>query len=132
MFSATFTFAKGDYDDEFHQRDQAIAEVARSTPGYLGEEAWENPASGLISTVYYWETLEGLQGLIEHPLHIAAKQRQGRWLKGYHVTIAQVLKSYGDGGVAHPLAHAVTVHASHSSGVPEAARPAACRRGPPG
>lgn len=106
MYSATFTFTRGEYDDEFHERDQAIAQIARSTPGYLGEEAWENMAAGLISTVYYWETLESLQQLVEHPKHLAAKQLQGRWLQGYHVTIAQVLRSYGDGGVAHPLANA--------------------------
>ena len=47
MYSATFTFAKGEYDDEFHQRDQAIAELAKSIPGYLGEEAWENTAHPL-------------------------------------------------------------------------------------
>ena len=106
MYSATFTFAKGEYDDEFHQRDERIAEIARSIPGYLGEEAWENPSSGLISTVYYWETLEALQRLIDHPQHVAAKERQGRWLAGYHVTIAQVLRTYGDGRIGHPLAHA--------------------------
>ena len=48
VYSATFTFAKGEYDDEFHSRDQAIAEIAKAIPGYLGEEAWENSASGLI------------------------------------------------------------------------------------
>lgn len=124
MYSATFTFAKGEYDDEFYRRDQSIAEVAKSIPGYLGEEAWENPASGLISTVYYWETLEGLQQLIEHPMHLAAKQRQGRWLNGYHVTIAQVLKSYGDGGIAHPLAHASGGHADQAWKGPGPAKPA--------
>lgn len=112
MYTATFTFAKGEYDDEFHQRDKAVAEVARSIPGYLGEEAWENSVSGLISTVYYWATLEGLQQLIKHPMHVAAKQRQGRWLNGYHVTIAQVLKSYGDGRITHPLTHISNGHAS--------------------
>lgn len=111
MYSATFTFAKCEYDDEFHRRDQAIAELARSVPGYLGEEAWENSASGLISTVYYWETLEALQQLVEHPMHLAAKQQQGRWISGYHVTIAQVLGSYGDGGIAHPLAQVTRSHA---------------------
>lgn len=104
MYSATFTFAQGDYDGEFHQRDQAIAEVARAIPGYLGEETWENPAQGLVSNVYYWEAMDALQQLIAHPLHQAAKQRQGRWLQGYQVTIAQVLRSYGDGRIAHPLA----------------------------
>lgn len=103
MYSATFTFAKGDYDDEFHARDQAIADIARSIPGYLGEEAWENASSGLISTVYYWDSMEALKQLVEHPQHLEAKQLQSRWLQGYHVTIAQVLRSYGDGGIAHPL-----------------------------
>lgn len=104
MFSATFTFAKGEYDDEFHRLDRAIAEVAKAIPGYLGEEAWENSSTGLVSTVYYWQTLEALRQLIEHPTHLAAKQKQAKWINGYHIVIAQVIRSYGDGGIAHPLA----------------------------
>ena len=103
MYTATFTFAPGEYDDEFHRLDQTIAEAARAIPGYLGEEAWENPASGLVSNVYYWQTLEALQQLMDHPVHRDAKTRQARWLKGYHVVVAQVLRSHGDGGIAHPL-----------------------------
>ena len=103
-YTATFTFAKRQFDDAFHALDQVIAEVARSLQGYRGEEAWENPTTGQISTVYYWESLEALQRLVEHPSHLEAKRRQGQWLAGYHVTIAQVLKRYGDGGIAHPLA----------------------------
>lgn len=106
MYSATFTFAKGEYDGEFLRLDQAIAEVAKVIPGYLGEEVWENPSTGLISTVYYWETLAALQQLIEHPTHITAKQKQAKWINGYHIVIAQVIRSYGDGGIAHPLATA--------------------------
>lgn len=104
MYTATFTFAPGEYDDEFHRLDQAIAETARAIPGYLGEEAWENPANGLVSNVYYWQTLEALQQLMDHPVHREAKARQARWLKGYHVVVAQVLRAHGDGGIAHPLA----------------------------
>lgn len=104
MYTATFTFAPGEYDDEFHRLDQAIAEAARAIPGYLGEEAWENPANGLVSNVYYWQTLEALQQLMDHPVHREAKARQARWLKGYHVVVAQVLRSHGDGGIPHPLA----------------------------
>ena len=103
MFTSTFTFAKSEFDDEFHALDNAIAQVARSIPGYLGEESWENPSNGLNSTVYYWDTMESLQALTMHPAHIAAKQRQAQWLKGYQVVIAQVIGSYGDGGVPHPL-----------------------------
>ena len=103
LYTATFTFAKGEYDDEFHQMDQAIAEVAKAIPGYLGEEAWENPASGLISTVYYWRSLEALQQLIDHPMHLAAKQKQAKWINGYHIVVGRVIRSYGDGRTPHPL-----------------------------
>jgi len=103
VFTSTFTFAPGTYDDAFHALDAEIAQLARSIPGYLGEEAWENPGNGLVSNVYYWESLEALQTLVQHPTHIAAKERQAQWLKGYQVVIAEVLRVYGDGGIAHPL-----------------------------
>jgi heme-degrading monooxygenase HmoA len=104
MYTSTFTFAKSQYDEEFYALDNAIAQVAKSIPGYLGEEAWENQETGLISNVYYWESLEALQVLINHPTHLKAKQQQSRWLNGYQVVIAQVLRTYGNGGIAHPLA----------------------------
>lgn len=103
MYSATFTFAKREYDDEFYSLDNQIAEIAKNTPGYLGEETWENAATGLISNVYYWESLEALQKLMQHPSHLVAKGRQATWLNGYQIVISQVLKTYGDGGIAHPL-----------------------------
>ena len=96
MYSSTFIFAKGEWDDEFYKLDEEIAKAARSTPGYLGEESWENQQNGLVSNVYYWESLEALQGLMRHPKHLEAKAKQAAWLNGYHVVIAQVLRTYGD------------------------------------
>lgn len=103
MYTSTFTFAKRQFDDEFHALDASIARAARAIPGYLGEEAWENAATGLVSNVYYWETMEALQSLMTHPAHLRAKQREQEWLAGYHVVIAQVVGHYGDGAIAHPL-----------------------------
>jgi heme-degrading monooxygenase HmoA len=110
MYTSTFTFAKGDYDAEFFALDERIAAVARAIPGYLGEEAWENASTGLISNVYYWDSMEALQQLMSHPAHREAKQAQARWLRGYQVVIAQVVRSYGDGGIAHPLAETAPTH----------------------
>ncbi len=101
MYSSTFTFAKKQYDDEFYRLDAAIAEAARQIPGYLCEEAWENPASGLMSNVYYWDSMEALQQLIVHPIHQQAKAGQANWLAGYHVVIAQVIRSYGNPDLGH-------------------------------
>jgi antibiotic biosynthesis monooxygenase (ABM) superfamily enzyme len=117
MYTSTFTFAPREYDDEFHALDNVIAEVARSTPGYLGEETWENPSNGLICNVYYWQTMASLEALITHPAHIAAKQRQQRWLKGYQIVIGQVVGCYGDGGIAHPLG-GITLPAERHTNAP--------------
>ncbi|ANQ86869.1 hypothetical protein dqs_3852 [Azoarcus olearius] len=107
MYSSTFTFAKKQYDETFYRLDQAIADAAKDIPGYLGEEAWENPATGLISNVYYWDSMEALQALINHPRHLEAKVSQQNWLDGYQVVIAQVIKVYGDGKLtALPVAQA--------------------------
>jgi heme-degrading monooxygenase HmoA len=106
MFTSTFTFAKRVFDDEFHALDARIAAMARATPGYLGEETWENPATGLVANVYYWDSMAALQSLMKHPDHLAAKRKQARWLQGYHVVIAEVVGSYGDGNIPHPLARA--------------------------
>lgn len=37
---------------------------------------------------------------MDHPVH---REAQARWLKGYHVVVAQVLRFHGDGGIPHPL-----------------------------
>ncbi len=92
------------FDESFYALDQVIADIAKAIPGYLGEESWENLSTGLVSNVYYWETREALEQLIQHPAHISAKQNQALWLNGYQVVIAQVVGSYGDGRISHPLA----------------------------
>ena len=115
MYSSTFIFAKGQYDDEFHRLDQFIADTAKSIPGYLGEESWESEATGLISNVYYWDSLESLQALVQHPKHLEAKAAQAKWLDGYQVIISQVLRSYGDGKLSHPVALASAAHCSSES-----------------
>ena len=102
MYSATFIFDKKQYDEEFYKLDEAIAEIAKKSVGYLGEEAWVNPETGRISNVYYWETMEGLQALMSSPKHLEAKAAQAKWLAGYQVVISQVIRAYGDGAFPHP------------------------------
>ena len=97
MYSSSFIFAAKPFDDEFHRLDKIIAQAAKETPGYLGEEAWENAASGLVLNVYYWESLEALQALMQHPAHLEAKAAQANWLDGYQVIISEVVRTYGDG-----------------------------------
>lgn len=100
MFSSTFVFKAGQYDEHFHRLDQQIAEAARAIPGYLGEETWQSPDAALIQNIYYWESEAALLELINHPAHREAKAKQERWLDGYRVVIAKVIREYGDGKLA--------------------------------
>jgi len=101
MYTAKLTFAERELDPAFHALDQVISQIAKSVPGYQGEESGENTAAGIVCNVYYWDNLEALQQLIDHQAHRAAKQQQGKWPSGYQFLISQVLKSYGDGGIGH-------------------------------
>lgn len=99
MYSSTFIFAKKRYDDAFHRLDQMIAEMAKEIPGYLGEETWENAATGLISNVDYWDSLEALQQT--SPTRPPRSQGQaGQRLAGYQVVVSEVIRTYGDGGLS--------------------------------
>lgn len=102
MYTSTFTFKKKQYDDAFYALDEQIVALAKSIPGYLGEESWENATTGQVSNVYYWDSLEALQSLINNPIHQQAKAAQAKWLDGYQVIVAEVLRTYGDGNLPHP------------------------------
>lgn len=51
MFTTTFTFLPGDYDEAFHALDQRIAQAARALPGYIGEESWDSATTGQVCNV---------------------------------------------------------------------------------
>jgi heme-degrading monooxygenase HmoA len=96
MYVSTFIYRPGNFDETFHRIDQEITAFAKSIPGYLGEESWESQSTGLVSNIYYWDSLEALQQLSLHPTHILAKSNQAKWLDGYQIVISRVLRIYGD------------------------------------
>jgi len=103
MITATFIFDIKQFDEAFHALDARIAAAAKATTGYIGEDAWEDPKTGRVANVYYWEDETGLKQLISHPDHIEAKRIYSQWLGGYQVTISQVLRTYGDGQLSRSL-----------------------------
>jgi heme-degrading monooxygenase HmoA len=103
MFTSTFIFEAKQYDDEFHRRNDTIAERARIIPGFLGEEEWHNKETALHAEVYYWQTREAMLELIGMPEHREAKTRHDRWIGEYRVVISEVETIYGnrDLGLQH-------------------------------
>ena len=48
-----------------------------------------------MSNVYYWQSLEALQTLMQHPAHLKARPRRHQSM-ATRVVIAQVLRTCGD------------------------------------
>lgn len=101
MYSASFIFEPGDFDDEFHRLNTLIDEAANATAGYLGAESWYSKDGGTVNAVYYWDNLDALATFSRHPQHLEAKRQYQRWYKTYHIVVAEVVRSYGDGGLQH-------------------------------
>ncbi len=70
MYSASFIFEPGEYDDEFHRLNEAIEKVARQLPGYLGVDSWQTPDGSRRNAIYYWDSLDTLNAFSTHPTHL--------------------------------------------------------------
>src|SRR5258706_6397759 len=112
MYTASFIFEPGDYDARFHELNALIGAAARATPGYLGVESWRSPDGSRANATYYWDSLEALRKFSTHAQHVEAKREYQRWYRGYHIVIAEVIRSYGDGAVAHVTPNSRTTGAA--------------------
>lgn len=101
MFSISFIFRPGTYDEEFHRLDAATQAVAESTEGYLGSETWWSEDRKLCNAVYYWDDLRHLSDFSQALTHRQAKASYDRWYDGYQVVVAEVRGAYGDGRLSH-------------------------------
>ena len=101
MFSASFIFELGTYDDKFYALDALIQAAAEATHGYLGQENWRSSDGKKVNAIYYWTSLASLKEFSSHPKHLEAKRQYQLWYKSFHIVISEIVKSYGDGRLAH-------------------------------
>lgn len=99
LYSATFIFRARGYDEEFHELNDRINEIAHDSPGFLGKEWWDNEEEGLQAVTYYWESLEELKTFSRHPDHQEAKSKYKKWYSGYEIIISEVLGIRFDRGL---------------------------------
>lgn len=97
MYLVTFRLEPGDYDDAFHELNDAVQAAAEETDGYLGKRTWTDPESRETLVVYYWESLDALDSFGAGADHKRAKQRWAEWYDAYEVTVTEVLERYGSG-----------------------------------
>ena len=106
MFQCSFMFTRIHHDEEFQRLDDAIADYARSLEGFVGSDTWFNSDSSQVNGVYFFETMEAVRTFAAFPQHRESKEKYAQWYGGYHVVIAEVQSTYGDGNFPHVTAQA--------------------------
>lgn len=101
MFSISFIFKPGTYDDEFHRLNAATEAIAKSTQGFLGSESWWSKDGSKCNAIYYWADLKHLSDFAQAVTHREAKASYDRWYHGYQVVVAEIRSAYGDGRLEH-------------------------------
>jgi heme-degrading monooxygenase HmoA len=80
-------------EEEYAAMSEAMEELARQQPGFLG---MEHAREAIGITVSYWDTLESIARWKSQADHKVAQQlgRQS-WYESYRVRICRVERSYG-------------------------------------
>ena len=92
-YAVIFTSLRTEGDDGYGAMAEAMVELAKRQPGYLGIES---AREGLGITVSYWTDLESIAAWKADVKHLAAQQAgRERWYSQFKTRIARVERDYG-------------------------------------
>lgn len=92
-YAVIFTSLRTETADGYSGMAEAMVELAKKQPGFLGVESARNEVG---ITVSYWESLEAIKNWKQNSDHLLA-QRYGRekWYSHYKTRICKVERDYG-------------------------------------
>ena len=92
-YAVIFTSIRTDVDDGYAEMADAMVELARRHPGFLGVESAREEVG---ITVSYWDSLESIAAWKRDAEHLVA-QRRGRehWYASYRTRVCIVQRDYG-------------------------------------
>jgi heme-degrading monooxygenase HmoA len=89
-----FTSLRSDDGEGYLETDDAMLELVRHQPGYLGVEALDDGDLGI--SVSYWATDADARAWKQVADHVGAqKLGHERWYRAYRVRVATVERDYG-------------------------------------
>lgn len=92
-YAVIFTSVRTGVEEGYGAMAEAMGELAKKQPGYLG---METARDGLGITVSYWKDLESIAAWKADVKHMAAQQQgRERWYESYKTRIARVERDYG-------------------------------------
>ncbi|MFF2483097.1 antibiotic biosynthesis monooxygenase family protein [Paenibacillus sp. NPDC058071] len=94
QYAVIFSSQRTEGDNGYAAMADAMEELAKRQPGFIGIESVRNEAGSGI-TVSYWESLEAIRQWRENERHLIAQQKgKSDWYKHYSVKICKVEREY--------------------------------------
>jgi heme-degrading monooxygenase HmoA len=94
-YAAVITVQRNDYDDGYVDMADAMNELAKTQPGFLGMEWVYDPAQRAGITSSYWASDEAIAAWKQQADHLVAQRLgQERWYRAYTIRIARVERDY--------------------------------------
>ena len=92
-YAVIFTSFRTDGDNGYGEMAEAMVELAKAQPGFLGIESARD---GLGITVSYWQSHEAIKAWHENATHRLA-QRKGyeAWYQSFKTRVCKVERDYG-------------------------------------
>ena len=91
-YAVIFTNTRTSGDNGYAEMAEAMEELAKKQPGYLG---FESARDGLGLSVSYWESLDDIAHWKSNADHLFAQERGIKdWYSWYKVRICRVEKEY--------------------------------------
>lgn len=102
-YMVSFASQRTPGDNGHHEMGDAMLELARRQPGFLGFESCRD-ASGFGILNSFWTDEDSIRNWKAEAEHVEA-QRRGRadWYAGYHTRIALVQRAYGFEQTVSPM-----------------------------
>ena len=92
-YAVIFTSFRTEGDNGYTAMAEAMDELAKQQPGYLGIESVRKE---LGITVSYWQSLEDIKKWKQNVDHLAAQHLgRAKWYEHYKVRICKVERDYG-------------------------------------
>ncbi|HYD20851.1 MAG TPA: antibiotic biosynthesis monooxygenase [Flavipsychrobacter sp.] len=92
-YAVIFTSLRTDVDEGYGNMAEAMVDLAKTQPGYLGIESARKE---LGITVSYWATLEDIQNWKENAHHqIAQRLGKEQWYASFKTRVCRVERDYG-------------------------------------
>lgn len=94
MIAVIFTSQRTSFNEEYHEYNLQLEEIAKQLPGFVKQESVRDQ-NGFGISISYWKDEESAKQFKKHPLHLEAQQKGKKaYYEWYDVKVCTINRQY--------------------------------------